>query len=122
MAPYKFLKAIKYGLSFNKFGDGSSMRDYTYIDDIVDGIMGALKNDKIECEVYNLGNSKPVSLNEFIKICENVSGKKGIYNTVDNQLGDVPTTYADISKANTDLDYNPKVELKEGLNRLYESL
>lgn len=122
MAPYKFLKAIKYGSSFTKFGDGNSMRDYTYIDDIVDGIIGALKNDKIDCEVYNLGNSKPVSLNKFIEICENVSGKKAIYKIVENQLGDVPTTYADITKANKDLYYNPKIELNEGLKRLYESL
>ena len=67
MAPYKFLKAIMKGEHFQKYGDGSSSRDYTYIDDIVDGIIRTSNCGK-KCEVYNLGNSSPVSLNEFIGI------------------------------------------------------
>ena len=120
MAPYKFLNAIKNGDKFKKYGDGTSSRDYTYIDDIVSGIIAALDNKKnIECEIYNLGNSSPVTLNEFISICEKVSGKTALYDQIEEQLGDVPHTYADISKAKRDLDYEPKINLADGLKKLY---
>lgn len=123
MAPYKFITAIKDGRKFQKYGDGTSSRDYTYIDDIVSGILSSLENkNKIKCEVYNLGNSSPVSLNEFIYLCEKVTGKKALYDQIENQLGDVPHTYADISKAKRDLDYNPQVKLEDGLRSFYESL
>jgi UDP-glucuronate 4-epimerase len=123
MAPYKFMKAIMSGDKFKKFGDGSSSRDYTYVDDIVTGIVGALDNEKgVECEIYNLGNSSPVTLNEFITTCEKVTGKTAHYEEVGNQLGDVPHTYADISKAKRDLGYEPQTPLEEGLKKLYESL
>ena len=122
MAPYKFLTAIKNGIRFQKYGDGSSSRDYTYIDDIVSGIISALDNQTIQCDIYNLGNSSPVTLNQFIKLCEKVSGKKAIYNQIENQLGDVPHTYADISKAKKDLGYDPKIKLEEGLRKTYISL
>ena len=120
MAPYKFLNAIKNGDKFKKYGDGTSSRDYTYIDDIVSGIIAALDNKKnIECEIYNLGNSSPVTLNEFISTCEQVSGKTALYDQIEEQLGDVPHTYADISKAKRDLDYEPKINLVDGLKKLY---
>ena len=123
MAPYKFMKAIKERKEFKKYGKGDSSRDYTYIDDIVAGIIGALDNKKdIKCEIYNLGNSSPVSLNEFISLCEKVSNKKAIYKEIEEQLGDVPHTYADIRKAKKDLGYDPKVKLEDGLKNLYESL
>ena len=123
MAPYKFLTAIKDSTKFKKFGDGSSSRDYTYIDDIVSGVVAAMENKKdIQCEIYNLGNSSPVSLNKFIEICENVTEKKALYEQMSEQLGDVPHTYADISKAKRDLDYQPKASLEDGLKELYESL
>tara|TARA_A100001015_G_scaffold321162_1_gene450505 strand:- start:1750 stop:2685 length:936 start_codon:yes stop_codon:yes gene_type:complete len=123
MAPYKFLTSIKNGEQFKKFGDGTSSRDYTYIDDIVSGIVAAIENKKdIQCEIYNLGNSSPVSLNKFIEICEKVTKMKALYEEVPNQLGDVPHTYADISKAKRDLDYEPKTSLEEGLRKLYLSL
>ena len=123
MAPYKFLNNIKNGNKFKKFGDGTSSRDYTYIDDIVSGIIAAVDNKKnIECEIYNLGNSSPVTLNEFISTCESISGNVAIYDQIEEQLGDVPHTYADISKAKRDLDYNPKTSLSDGLKQLYLSL
>jgi UDP-glucuronate 4-epimerase len=121
MAPYKFLKAIKNEEKFKKFGDGTSSRDYTYIDDIVHGIISALFNDDIKCEVYNLGNSNPISLNNFILICETVCNKKAIYEECNEQLGDVPHTYADISKAKRDLNFNPKITLENGLKLMYDS-
>ena len=123
MAPYKFLNAIKNGKTFQKYGDGTSSRDYTYVDDIVSGVIAATDNKKnIKAEVYNLGNSKPISLNDFICLCEKVVGKKAIYKTIENQLGDVPHTYADISKAKIDLDYKPKVKLYNGLSLMYKSI
>ena len=123
MAPYKFLKAILNNKSFDKYGDGSSSRDYTYISDIVQGIINALENkNNIQCEIYNLGNSDPVSLNTFIECCEKVTNKKAIFNQIDNQLGDVPKTYADISKAKKDLNYEPKIKLLDGLKKTYNYL
>ena len=123
MAPYIFLKAIKENNMFYKFGDGTSSRDYTYIDDIVDGIVAACENKKnIKCEVYNLGNSTPVSLNRFINLCSIVANKKATFLQSKKRLGDVPHTYADISKAKRDLDYEPKVELEDGLRKMYESI
>ena len=123
MAPYKFLKAISEGTEFNKFGDGTSSRDYTYIDDIVSGVVAALDNKcNVKCEVYNLGNSSPISLNDFILTCEKVVGKPAKYKQLEDQLGDVPHTYADISKAKRDLGYEPKVGLEEGLKKTYTTL
>ncbi len=123
MAPYKFLTAIMNGKEFKKYGDGSSMRDYTYIDDIVDGILKALDNEKkMKCEVYNLGNSKPVTLNKFIKLCEKVCGKKAKYEQIEEQLGDVPITYSSILKAKRDLGYFPKTDLETGLREMRKYL
>jgi len=122
MAPYKFLTAIKNEEEFTKYGDGTSSRDYTYVGDIVSGIISALETPDLKCEIYNLGNSSPVSLNTFISLCEKVSGKKAIYTQIENQLGDVPHTYADISKAKRDLGYSPKTSLEEGLMKTYDSL
>ena len=116
MAPYKFLNKISNEISIDKYGNGTSSRDYTYISDIVSGIISAINCNK-KCEIYNLGNSNPVSLNEFIKTCEEVTGKSAIINQMDEQMGDVPHTYADISKAKKDLGYCPKVCLKEGLEK-----
>jgi UDP-glucuronate 4-epimerase len=123
MAPYKFLKAIKDGTKFYKYGDGTSSRDYTYVSDIVSGVVASIDNKReVKCEVYNLGNSSPVTLNEFIELCEKVVGKNANYDQIGNQLGDVPHTYANISKAKRDLDYEPKVKLEDGLRLMYVKL
>ena len=81
-----------------------------------------LVRKQVKCEVYNLGNSSPVSLNEFIGLCEKVVGKKANYDQIENQLGDVPHTYADISKAKRDLGYSPKVKLEEGLKMMFNDI
>jgi UDP-glucuronate 4-epimerase len=121
MAPFKFINAITNNKIFDKFGDGNSYRDYTYIDDIIDGIVSAINNKHNKtCEVYNLGNNKPVSLNEFIETCEHITGKLATYNIKPIQKGDVPVTYANIDKATKDLDYLPKTSLYEGLKRTYK--
>ena len=117
MAPYKFLYSLEYQKKFNKYGSGESSRDYTYIDDIIDGIISAVNSDNINCEIYNLGNSNPISLNNFIKLGEKVTGKKAKFEQIEDQLGDVPHTYADINKAKRDLNYNPKTSLEVGLRK-----
>lgn len=122
MAPYKFIYRIKNGIQIEKYGEGNSMRDYTFIDDIVAGIVGGIKNNIKGFEIYNLGNSKPVSLNNFIEICEKVCGRKAIIKQMGIQNGDVNITYAYILKGKRDLGYEPKIELEEGMKRLYESL
>lgn len=123
MAPYLFLNAIANGQKFKKYGDGNSSRDYTYIDDIVHGIIAALDNVKdIKCNIYNLGNSTPVTLNNFIEICEKITGKKALFEQCNNQPGDVPHTYADILNAQKSLAYNPKTTLENGLTKFYESM
>ena len=123
MAPCLFLNKIKNEEKIKKFGDGTSSRDYTYIKDIVTGIIGALDNkNNIECDVFNLGNSIPVSLNEFIDTCEKITNKKAIIEYLPEQLGDVPHTYADISKAKKYLNYEPQTSLEEGLKKTYETI
>lgn len=102
---------------------GTSSRDYTYIDDIINGIYLVIKNkDKLKCEIYNLGNSEPVTLNNFISICENITGNKALYEQIENQEGDVSITYADITKSKKYLNYSPKIKLEEGMKLLYKSL
>lgn len=123
MAPYKFLKAIMNDEEIDKYGDGSSSRDYTYIDDIVDGIVSSLENEKErKCEIYNLGNSSPVDLNTFIGLCEKVVGKEAKINQMTNQMGDVPNTYACIEKAKKDLNFLPKTSLEDGLRKTFSFL
>lgn len=119
MAPYKFLKSIKNDKLIEKYGSGTSSRDYTYVDDIVDGIVGAMFSNTINKRVYNLGNSDPVSLNAFIKLCENICRKDAIVKMNPMPLGDVPHTFADITHAKRDLGYDPKTTLYEGMSQMY---
>jgi UDP-glucuronate 4-epimerase len=116
MAPYKFTKWINEGIPVTKFGDGTTKRDYTYIDDIVPGILSALVKN-LPFEIINLGNNKPVQLNYFIKLIENLVGKKAIIRKLPMQPGDVDITYADITKAQRLLDYNPVTTIEEGMEK-----
>ena len=121
MAPYKFMKAIHEGTTLTKYGDGTTSRDYTFINDIVEGVISASKKIKSGTStIYNLGNKTPISLNNFIKTCEEVIGKKANIINMEMQLGDVPHTYADISKSEKELGYKPKISLKEGLTKYYK--
>jgi UDP-glucuronate 4-epimerase len=119
MAPYLFTKAILGDQAINKFGDGRSRRDYTFIDDIVSGVVAALDLDH-PYEIINLGNNTPVSLNEFIATLEKITDKTMKINQMGMQPGDVDQTYADISKAQELLGYNPKTSFKEGLTKFVE--
>ena len=120
MAPYKFLKAIKNGDPIEKYGDGTSSRDYTYIDDIVNGITSATFSENIVSPIYNLGNSTPVSLNAFIETCEIVCGRLANINRKPMPIGDVPHTYANITKAINELSYTPKTSLLDGLTKMHQ--
>ena len=120
MAPMKFLTAIHDQKKFQKYGKGETFRDYTYIDDIVNGILGAIKYEKNENHIFNLGNNNMTSLNEFIKKCEQVVDKKALYDQVDNKKGDVSMTCASIEKSKKYLKYDPKVTLYQGLKNTYQ--
>ncbi|DAZ99255.1 TPA: hypothetical protein N0F65_008122 [Lagenidium giganteum] len=118
MAPFKFMDRIARGIAIDQYGDGSSSRDYTYIDDIVQGVLLSL--DKAHgCEVFNLGNGSPVHLKDFIGIIESLVGKQALINLLPNQPGDVPRTCANVTKAKTLLGYQPTTPLAEGLKQTW---
>lgn len=119
MAPYLFVDKIHKGEAITKFGDGETRRDYTYIDDIISGILAVL-DAKIDYEIINLGNSQTVSLNEFIATVERVTGKTAIIDQQKMQPGDVLQTSADISKASQLLGYAPKTDIETGIRHFYE--
>ncbi len=119
MAPYKFTKLIFEGQPIQRYGDGSTARDYTYIGDIVEGIISALDKN-FRFEIINLGNSTPIKLNEFITTLENHIGKEAQIIEKPIPPGDVMITYADISKAQRLLNYQPKVSLNEGLKKFVD--
>jgi UDP-glucuronate 4-epimerase len=119
MAIHKFTRLVDQGERIPMYGDGSSRRDYTYIDDLIDGILGVLHHHK-GFEVYNLGESRTTSLKELIQLIEEALGKKAKIDMLESQPGDVSITYADISKAEKRLGYQPKVSMKEGIRRFVE--
>jgi UDP-glucuronate 4-epimerase len=116
LAIRKFTEMIDHGDTIPVFGDGSSGRDYTYIDDIVSGVIAAAKLDA-EYEVFNLGNANPVSLSTLIQTIEKVVGKEAKIRRLPMQPGDVPITYADISKARRVLGYTPETPLAQGIEK-----
>jgi len=116
LAPFKFVDRVSRGLEIQQVGDGSSSRDYTYIDDIVDGVVRSLDRP-LGYQIYNLGNGNPVGLRDFIKIVEKATGKTARITVLPDQPGDVPRTAADISKARRLLGYEPKVSFVEGIRR-----
>jgi UDP-glucuronate 4-epimerase len=114
LAIRKFVENIRAGNPIPVFGELTTARDYTFVADTVSGILAALNYD-CRFDVFNLGNSHPVSLGEMIETIERVLGKRAMVNRLPAQPGDVPITYADISKANRLLGYLPKASLEEGL-------
>jgi UDP-glucuronate 4-epimerase len=116
LAIRKFTDMIDRGVPVPVFGDGSSGRDYTFIDDTVSGIMAALSYEA-PYEIFNLGNSHPVTLERMISTLEEKLGKKAILERLADQPGDVPITYADIGKARRLLGYNPQTPFPEGIEK-----
>ncbi|MEE2988728.1 MAG: GDP-mannose 4,6-dehydratase [Verrucomicrobiota bacterium] len=120
LAINKFVRLIEASEPIPVFGDGSTRRDYTYIADIVDGIFGALHEDKTNYEVINLGNDQTVTLSEMIETIEDVVGKKAIIDRQSEQPGDVPQTWADVTKANKLFGYKPTRPFKDGVTEFYK--
>ena len=94
-------------------------RDYTYVGDIVNGVLRALDAD-IKYEIINLGNSNPVALNKLIQALEEVIGRRAILEQLPEQVGDVKETYADVAKAKRILGWEPKVGIEEGIKKYVE--
>jgi UDP-glucuronate 4-epimerase len=114
MAIHKFTKLIYADKEIPIFGDGKARRDFTYITDIIDGVMSSIERCN-GYNIYNLGESRVVELMEMIGLIEDQIGKKAKFKWLPPQPGDVAITYADISKAKNELDYNPQVNIEDGI-------
>jgi UDP-glucuronate 4-epimerase len=121
LAIRKFATLIEAGKPIPVFGDGSMGRDYTFVDDTVAGVLAAVDYqfppEGTPFDVFNLGNSHPVSLNELIKALERVTGRSAVRNQMALQPGDVPITWANIDKATQMLGYRPATSLEQGLEK-----
>jgi UDP-glucuronate 4-epimerase len=117
LAIHKFSKLISEGRPIPIFGDGTTRRDYTYIDDIIAGVRAAIDYETSDYEVINLGESRTVELRELIALLEKELGKKAIIDRQPLQPGDVPQTFADVTKARALLGYNPRTPIEDGIKR-----
>ena len=120
LAIHQFTRKILAGQTIDQFGDGTTRRDYTYIDDIIQGVIAALKYDGVMWDIFNLGENETVQLKDLIKAIETAVGRTAKINQLPEQPGDVPLTCADISKARRLLGYNPTTKLRDGLRRFVE--
>jgi UDP-glucuronate 4-epimerase len=114
LAIHKFVKAILDKEMIYLYGDGTTSRDYTYVDDIIRGISGSIEKVK-GFNIFNLGNAKPVSLIDLVRLLERTAGLESNLKYLPMQKGDVVRTFADITKARTELDYNPDTDLETGI-------
>lgn len=119
LAIHKFTKAMLKGEPITMYGNGDTSRDYTFVNDTVQGVLGALYYDRSGFEIINLGNNYTVSLKELIAAIERTTGKKAVIEQYPDQPGDVPKTFADISKAKGLLGYDPHTKLEDGLAAFY---
>jgi UDP-glucuronate 4-epimerase len=124
LAISKFTRLIHEDRPIDRYGKGDTARDYTYVSDIVDGIMGALdwtdNPDAPKCDIFNLGGSQTVKLNEMIAAIEKALGKTAVINEMPEQPGDVPLTSADVSKASKLLHFKPTTHIDTGIPRFVE--
>ncbi|HEY6120534.1 MAG TPA: GDP-mannose 4,6-dehydratase [Pyrinomonadaceae bacterium] len=120
LAIHKFARLMSTGQAIPVFGDGSARRDYTFIDDIISGVRAAIDYDDTPYEVFNLGESRTVELRELISLLENELEIKARIDWQPMQPGDVPQTYADISKARRLLNYNPQTPIEGGIKRFVQ--
>ena len=123
LAIHKFTKLIYENKEIPFFGDGETQRDYTYIDDIIDGVLKAaddVENNTDVYEIFNLGESQTISLKEMVATIEKVIGKKALLNKLPMQPGDVNRTFADISKAKKMLGYDPDTKFEDGIRKFVE--
>ena len=134
MALFKFTKAIIEGKPIDVYNNGKHTRDFTFIDDIVSGIIKSIDNTAIKnldwnsnnpdpatslapWKIYNIGNNNPVKLMDYIKALENALNKKAKINFLDLQPGDVPDTYANVSNLKEELGYKPSITVNEGVSK-----
>jgi UDP-glucuronate 4-epimerase len=120
LAIHKFARMISSGMPIPVYGDGTSRRDYTYIDDIISGVLAALDYDRSQFEVINLGESQTVELNRLIELIEQALGERAVIEREPMQPGDVPVTYANVEKARRLLGYNPSTRIEEGIVKFIE--
>jgi UDP-glucuronate 4-epimerase len=120
LAIHQFTRRIYAGQPIEQFGDGTTRRDYTYIDDVIQGTMAALKYDGPLFDIFNLGESDIIQLKDLVEAIENALGKKAKIKRLPDQPGDMPLTCADISKARKLLGYNPTTRFSDGLPRFIE--
>ena len=120
LAIHQFTKRIHAGRPIDQFGDGTTRRDYTYIDDIIEGVLAALKYEGPLFDIFNLGESETVQLKDLIAAIERGLGRKAKINRLPEQPGDVPLTCADISKARKLLGYDPVTPLRDGLPKFID--
>jgi UDP-glucuronate 4-epimerase len=120
LAIHQFTRRIYAGQQIEQFGGGTTRRDYTYIDDVIQGTMAALKYDGPLFDIFNLGESDTIQLKDLIAAIENALGKKAKINRMPEQPGDMPLTCADVSKARKLLGYNPTTRFSDGLPRFIE--
>ena len=116
MAPWRFTEAIYHGRPLQLFGDGSAVRDFTYIDDIIAGVLAAL-DAVFPYEIINLGNSRTIAIADYIALIERIVGKKAQIVRLPPMAGDVPLTHADIGKARRLLGFDPQTGVEEGMER-----
>lgn len=119
LAIHKFAKLIVSGKPIPVFGDGSTSRDYTFVSDIVDGVMACTQRE-FGYHIFNLGDSRTVTLSRLIELLEQSLGRKAIIEQLPAQAGDVPLTYADITKSRVQLGYSPKIKIEEGIPKFVE--
>ena len=120
LAIHKFAQLISSGKAIPVFGDGTTRRDYTYIDDIIAGTRAAIDYNQSNFEVINLGESRTVELRELITLLENELGQVAKIDRQPTQPGDVPQTFADITKARRLLNYNPQTQIEDGIRKFVE--
>ena len=119
LAIFKFARLLTQGKPIPVFGDGSTARDYTYVSDIVDGIMACTQHS-FGYEIFNLGESQTTQLHRLVELLEQALGVKAVVDRQPAQPGDVPITYADVSQAREKLGYNPRIKVEEGIPRFVE--
>ncbi|MNQ95567.1 dTDP-glucose 4,6-dehydratase 2 [compost metagenome] len=131
MAYFSFTKKILKNEPIDVFNNGVMQRDFTYIDDIIEGILKIINQiptpqsspdttAKAPYKIYNIGNNQPITLDRFISAIESATGKTSIKNNKPMQAGDVPTTYADISDLMQDFDFKPNTEIEEGIDKFFD--
>lgn len=120
LAIRKFSQLITEGRPIQVFGDGTTRRDYTFIDDIIQGVRSAIDYDRMPHEIFNLGESETVELNRLIELLEQNLNRKAVIERRPMQAGDVAQTFADISKARELLNYNPQTKIEDGIVKFVE--